>query len=89
MEPGESEDDIFSSTSHNIEEVFLGDLFDVCIEDASIVDHTSLVYSPAYIADCNRGGKFLSRESVFPDKLSVNVGDICTRVYQHRGVNDF
>ena len=30
-EPGESEDDVFSSTAHDIEEVLLDNPFDVCV----------------------------------------------------------
>ena len=89
MEPGESEDAIFSSTAHDIEEVFLGDPLNVGIEGASVANCTSFVCSLINIANGNGGGKFFCRESVFPDKLPVYARDICTGVYQCRGVNDF
>ena len=89
MEPGEPEDDIFSATAHDIEEVLLDNPFDVHIENASIVDCTSFICSLVYIVNCDGGGKFFCREAVFPDKLPVNARDIYTRVYQYRGVNDF
>ena len=44
-EPRESEGDIFSATVHDIEEMFWGDPFNVCVESAGIVDCASLVCS--------------------------------------------
>ena len=79
--PRESEDDILSATAHDIEEMFLGDPFDICIEGAHIVDHTGLVYSLVHISDCDGRGEFFSGESMFSDKLPVNAGDVGTRVY--------
>ena len=89
VEPGESEDDIFLTTAHDIEEMLLNDPLNVCIKGASVVDCTSLVCGLVHIADHNRRGKFLHREAMFSDKLSVNTGDVSTRVYQYGGVNDF
>ena len=37
VEPGESEDDVFSAATHDIEEMFLSNLFDVHVESASTV----------------------------------------------------
>ena len=88
-EPWESEDDVFTSAAHDVEEMFLSDPFDVGVESASVMDCTSLVRSLVNIVNCNGGSKFFSGEAMFPDKLSVNVGDISTGVYQCRGVNDF
>ena len=88
-EPGESENDIFLATAYDIEEVFLGDLLNVCVEGASVMNCTSLICSLVHVSDCNRGGKFLSGELVFSDKLPVNAGDVSTRVYQCQGVNNF
>ena len=88
-EPGEAEDDVFTSTTHNVEEMFLGDPFDVGVEGASIVDCTGFVRSLIYIVNSDGGGEFLGRESMFSDELPVNAGDVGTGVYQCRGVNDF
>ena len=88
-EPGEFKDYIFSSTTHNIEEMFLGDLFNVYIKGASIIGYTSLVCSLVYISNSNRGGEFFHRKAVFSDKLPVDTGDVSTRVYQCGGVKDF
>ena len=81
MEPGESEDYVFSSITHDVEEMFLGDPFNVCIESASIMDCTSLVCSLVYVSNSNRGGEFFCRKVMFSDKLPVNTGDVGTRVY--------
>ena len=81
MEPGESEDDIFTSTAHDIEEMFLGDPFDVGVESASVTDCTGFVHSLVNVVNSNGGGKFLSGESVFSDKLLVDARDVSTRVY--------
>ena len=89
MEPGESEDDVFSSTIHGIEEMFLGDPFDVGVKGASVMDCTSFDCSLVYIANGNGGGEFFSRETVFSDKLLVNTRDIGARVYQRGGVDNF
>ena len=80
-EPGESQNNVFSSTFHYVEEVLLGDSFDVGIEDAGVVDCTSFVCSLVHVLDCNRGGKFFSGESMFSNELLVNVRDVSTRVY--------
>ena len=89
MKPGESEDDVFMSTAHDIEEMFLSDPFDVGIESASVADCTSLVFSLINVANGDGRGKFLGGESVFPDKLPVNARDVRSRIYQHGGVDDF
>ena len=88
-EPGESEDDVFTSTAHDIEEMLLGDSFNVGVEGVSVVDCTGFVHSLIYVANGNGGGKFLGGESVFPDKLPVNARDVGTRVHQCGGVDDF
>ena len=89
MEPGEPKDDVFSSTTHDIEEMFLGDPFNVGVEGTSIADCTGFVCSLVHIVNSNGGGEFLSGESMFPDKLPVNARDVSTGVYQCGGVNDF
>ena len=80
-EPGESKDNIFSTTAHDVEEVFLGNPFNVGIEGRDIPDDTGLVCCLVYVVNCNEGDKFFSGESMFSDKLPVNAGDVCTRVY--------
>ena len=88
-EPGESEDDVFASTAHDIEEMFLGYPFDVGVEGASVADCTSFVRSLIYVTNGNGGGEFFGGEMMFPDKLPVNARDVSTGVYQCRGVDDF
>ena len=87
--PEESEDDIFSSTFHDIKEMFLDDPFDIGEKGAGVTDCTSFVCSLVYIANGDGRGKFFCEEVVFPDKLPVNAGDVNTGVYQCRGVDDF
>ena len=81
MKPGESKDKILSSTAHDVEEVFLGDPFYVHVEGASVADYTSLVCGLVHIANHNGRGQFFCEETVFPDKLPVDAGDVSTRVY--------
>ena len=89
LEPGESEDDVFSSTAHDVEEMFLGDSFDVGIESAGVVNCICFVHGLVNIANSNGGGEFFSGELVFSDKLPVYARDICTRINQCGGVDDF
>ena len=81
MEPGESEDDIFSATARDIEEMLLSDPFDVHVESAGVVNCTSFISSLVHIADYDGGGELLSEESVFSDKLPVYARDVCARIY--------
>ena len=69
--------------------MFLGDPFDVGIEGASIVNCSSFVHSLVNVTNDDEGGEFLGGESVFSDELSVYARDVCTRIYQCRGVDDF
>ena len=77
------------ATSHDIEEMFLGYPFNVCVESASIADSTSLVCSLVDVVNGNGGGKFFSGEAMFSDKLSVDAGDVGTGIYQCGRVDDF
>ena len=88
-EPEESKNDVFPTATHDVEEVFLCNPFNVCVKSASVMDCAGFVCGLVYIVDKNRGGEFLDGELVSPDKLSVDAADISARVYQHRGVNDF
>ena len=81
VKPGESKNDVFVTKAHDIEEVFLGDPFDVHIKGACIAAHTGFVHSLVYVVNCDGGGEFFCGKVVFPDKLLVNARDICTRVY--------
>ena len=81
MEPRESEDDIFSSTAHDVEKMFLSDPFDICIKGASVAGCTSLICSLVHVVNGDRRGEFNGEKVVFPDKLPVNARDIYTRVY--------
>ena len=77
------------ATAYDIEEMFLGDPFNVHVKGASVADYTSFVCSLVYIMNCDGEGKFFGGESVFSDKLPVSAGDISTGVYQYRGVDNF
>ena len=77
----ESEDNIFLTVAHDIEEVFLSNSIYVGVEGTGVANHTSFVHSLAYVSDCDGGGKFFCGEFVFPKKLPVNVVDISTRFY--------
>ena len=81
MEPGESEDDVFTSTAHDVEEMLLGDPFDVGVEGTGVADCTSLVRSLVNIANSDGRGEFFCGESVFSDELPVNARDVSARVY--------
>ena len=81
VEPGESKDDVFSSTACNVEEMLLDNPFDVGIEGASVADCASFVHSLVNVMNSDGGGEFLGGEAVFSDKLPVNAGDAGTRVY--------
>ena len=81
MESEESKNDVFSATAHDVEEMFLSNPFNVGIEGASVMDCTSFVCSLIHITNNDGRGKFLGEELVFSDKLPVDAGDICTRVY--------
>ena len=81
MEPGESKDDIFLLTTHDVKEMFLGNPFNIGIEDADIANYACFVGSLVYIVNSDGEGEFFSGESVFPDKLPVNARDVGTRVY--------
>ena len=37
MEPGESKDNVFSATAHDVEKMFLGDLFNVGVQGAGMM----------------------------------------------------
>ena len=88
-EPGESKDDVFSCTTHDIEEMFLGDPFNVGIKGASITDCTSFICGLVYILNGNGEDKFFCGEAVFPDKLPVDARDVGTGVYQCGAVDNF
>ena len=77
------------TAAHDVEEMFLGNPFNVCVEGACITDCTSLVCCLVYVVNGDGGGKFLSGEFVFPDKLPVNARDVSTRVYQCGGADNF
>ena len=81
MEPGESKEDIFSATAHDVEEMFLSDPFDVCVKGVSIADGSGFVWSLIDVPDSNGRSKFLNGELVFSDELPVYTGDISARVY--------
>ena len=89
LEPRESEDDVLTSTAHDIEEVLLSDPFDVGVEGASVADCTGLVRGLINVANSDGGGEFFGGESVFSDKLLVDARDVCTRVYQCGGIDNF
>ena len=81
MEPGKSEDEVFSAAPHDIEEMFLCNPFDICVKGASIVNYTSFVCSLVHVSDCDGGSKFFGGESMFSDKLPVNARDVSARIH--------
>ena len=87
--PRESEDDVLMSTTHDVEKMFLGNPFDGGIEGAGVVNGTSFIRGLVYIVNSDGGGKFLGGEVVFSDKLPVDARDVCTRVYQCGGIDNF
>ena len=87
--PEESENDIFSSAAHDVEEMFLSYPFDIGVKGTSIMDCTCFVRSLVYIVNSDGGGKFFCEEAVFPDELPVDARDVSTGVYQCGGVDDF
>ena len=89
MELEKSEDDVFLATTHDVEEMFLGDPFDVHVQGTGIADGTCFVHGLIDILNNDKGCKFLSGELVFPDELPIYAGDVCIRVYQCREVDDF
>ena len=58
VEPGESENDIFLATTHNVREMFLSNSFNVCVEGASVPDCTSFVSGLGHIVDHDGESKF-------------------------------
>ena len=80
MEPEKSKDDIFSAATHDVEEMFLGNPFNVGKKGAGVTNYAGFVCSLIYVANSDGGGEFLSGESVFSDKLLVNARDVCTGV---------
>ena len=75
--------------THDIEEVLLDDLFNVHVESTGVVNCISLCCSLVHVTNCDRRSEFFCEKAAFSDKLPVNAGDISTRVYQYRGVNNF
>ena len=69
------------TASHDIKEMFLGYPFNVCIEGAGTADSTSFICSLVNIANGDGGGEFLGGETMFPNELPVNAGDVSTGVY--------
>ena len=69
--------------------MLLGDLFNVGVKGASIVDCTSLVRGLVNVSNGDGGGEFFGGESMFSDELPVYAKDISTGVYQCGGVDDF
>ena len=78
-----------TATAHDVEEMFLGNSFNVCAQSADIANGTGFIQSLVNISDSDEGFKLFCRKLVFPEKLPVNAGDVSIRVYQHRRVNDF
>ena len=89
MEPGESKDDILLTTAHDVNEMFLGNSFNVHIKGASEADCTSFVRCLVNVANSDGGGEFFCGELMFSDELPVNAGDVSTRIYQCGRVDDF
>ena len=69
------------ATGHDVEEMFLSNLFDVGIEGVGVTNYAILICGLVDAPNSNGGSKFFGGESVFPDKLPVYAGDVHAGVY--------
>ena len=89
MEPGESKDNIFPATRHDVEEMFLYDAFYVGKEGAGEADFPVFVQDLINVLYFNGDIKFCGRKGVFSDKLPVDARDVCATVNQGMSVDNF
>ena len=72
-----------------MEEVFLGDPFDVGKEGTGKTDFSAFVRGLVYVSDFDGNVKLCGGKGVFSDKLPVNARDVCTTVDQGTSVDNF
>ena len=72
-----------------MEGYFLGESLNVDEQITSVSDVTILVIGMVGISGSYRDGEFLSREVVFLNEVSIDIGNVCTAVDQHSGSDDF
>ena len=89
LEPGESEDNIFSPTRHDVEEIFLCNAFYVGKEGTNEVNFSFFVWGLIVISYFDGDIKFHGGKGVFSDKLPVNAKDVYATVNQGMSVNNF
>jgi hypothetical protein len=87
--PGESEDDIFVSTVHDMEDGFLGNSFNVNEECHGIKNVAFLIGGLVDIFDFDGYRKAISGQLVLSNKGPVDTGDFCSIVNKSRGFNGF
>ena len=68
---------------------FLGESLDVDKQITSVPDVTTLVIDVVGISGSYRDREFLSREVVFLNKVSIDIGNVCATVDQHSGSDNF
>ena len=64
-EPGESENNIFLSAVHDIEEMFLSNPLNYCVQGAGVADYTSLVHGLIYVSDNDGRSEFFIGSQCF------------------------
>ena len=72
-----------------MESYFLGESLDVDEQITSVPDVTTLVIGVVGVSGSYRDGEFLSREVVFLNEVSIDIGNVCTAVNQCSGSDDF
>ena len=72
-----------------MEGYFLDKSLDVDKQITSVSDVTTLVIGVVSISGLYRDGKFLSREVVFLNEVSINTGNVCATVDQRLDSDDF
>ena len=89
LELGESKDNIFPATRHDMEEVFLCDAFYVDKEGAGEVDFPIFVWGLVDVSYFDGDIKFCGGKGVFSNKLPVNARDVCATINQGMSVDNF
>ena len=72
-----------------MEEVFLGDPFNVGEEGTGEMNFSTFVQGLVYVSDFDGNVKLCGGKGVFSDQLPVDARDVCTTVDQGTSVNDF
>ena len=72
-----------------MEGYFLGESLDVDKQITSVSDVTTLVIGVVGVSGSYRDGEFLSREVIFLNEVSIDIGNVCTTVDQRSGSDNF